>query len=244
MAQTPRFPWVTVSAVVAVGLVSTTAWLQIPIAQTVEQESEPLPVLIMSRPADSADGELLAERLAAYDPTPLFIPSALTSSGLGETVSLRGGDSKGGRDGPFRAFPAELIKNGPLPFPSNVPIPVGPLAGLRLTERSDAPLALGRVDDSGKPLARRGGYLEAVAVGSGRVVLSMRLPEAQNFPGGDWQPLELMGSISRSGLTGGLVVTASSGTDEIDAYFRFYLSENVRIGERLPAGSYVFRVGP
>ncbi|MET0263629.1 MAG: hypothetical protein ABW223_12070 [Rariglobus sp.] len=198
-----------------------------------------LPALGLTRADPSLSGELLAEQLAAYDPAPLFIPSPMTSS---QTPLPE--ENKPGVDGPFAALPAQLTKTGPVNFPPPVALPPSAVAGLRLTERAEAPLVIGRIDAVGKELANRLGYVEAVLAGSGRVALALALPGAPDAPNVDWQPLELAGAVDRSGVVGELVVTSSSSSSEVDEYFRFHLRKNVRIGERLPAGFYVFRVGP
>ena len=86
--------------------------------------------------------------------------------------------------------------------------------------------------------------MEAVEVGDNRVVLTLPLPETGDTPKGDWQPLELLGVVSRFGQVGGLMVTTSSGSDAVDDYFSTRLTRIVRVGERLPSGFYTFRIGP
>lgn len=106
------------------------------------------------------------------------------------------------------------------------------------------PLAIGRTDEKGGGLAPRIGRLEAIELGGKQVALEADLTGDAQAPVGDWQPLELMGAVTRSGVVGDLVVTSSSGSDEIDAFFRSHLRKNMRIGERLAAGFYAFRIGP
>ncbi|MFA6962918.1 MAG: hypothetical protein WC205_19350 [Opitutaceae bacterium] len=240
MATKQRFPWVAVSAVVAFVMVVAVAWLQLPS----DYPSAPtmgarLPVMVLTQLKPELSAELLAERLAAYDPTPLFIPTSMNSN-----EPPIPNDVRPGARGPFTEFAPELTKKGPLAFPSPVVVPAGPVEGLRLTERADAPLAMARADRAGGALPGRLGQVEAALADSGRVVLTLNLPMADGLPVVDWQPLELMGAVTRAGLLGELVITASSGSDEIDDYFRSQLRRNVRIGARLSAGFYVFRVGP
>lgn len=246
MAAKQRFPWISVSAAVSAVVVGSVTWLQVPpdfvpAHQPGAGDRAGLPVLGLARIEPASPAELLAEQLAAYDPAPMFIPSAMTSSEPELPPELRPGAG-----GPFPSLPAELTKTGPLKFPPAVPVPAEAADGLRLTERADVPLVMARADENalGPALAPRLAQVEAITAEGGRVALKLDLPAAADFPAGDWQPLELMGTVTRAGLAGELAVATSSGVDEVDAYFRFHLRKNVRMGERLPEGFYVFRVGP
>ncbi|CAM3055540.1 hypothetical protein RAHE111665_12940 [Rariglobus hedericola] len=228
-----------VSGAVAFIVVAAVAWLQIPSDANQSTDGSKLPVLGLAQTGRAMSAELLAEQLAAYDPTPMFIPTRMSSNepALPE-------ESTPGVGGPFAALPAELTRSGSLKFTAPVPVPSSPAQGLRLTERPYAPLVMARADEVGRALPARLGQLETIAVDTGRVVLTLDLAAVAAFPIGDWQPLELLASVSRAGLVGELVVTSSSGSDEIDEYFRSHLKRNVRIGERLSEGFYAFRVGP
>lgn len=239
MALKERFPWVRVSAVVTLVVVVTVAGLRLPDFERAPESKTVLPKVGLTQIGPDASAELLAEQLAAYDPTPMFIPSPMTSSDPGIKE-----DVQGGTGGPFEPLAPDLTKNGPLRFAAPVPVPAGPVEGLRLTERTEAALALGRADVAGEGLFVRVGQIEAISVDSGRVVFTHTMPEAPDMPDGDWQPLELMGAITRAGLVGELVVTSSSGSEEMDDFFRFHLRKNVRIDARLRPGFYAFRVGP
>jgi hypothetical protein len=239
MAAKQRFPWVTVSAVVAAGVVSIVAWLRVPEYSVTPSEGAHLPALGLTQINAARSKQLLAEQLAAYDPTPLFIPSPMNSHEPPITE-----DARSRASGPFTEIRPELTKTGPLKFPPPVVIPDGPVGGLRLTERPTASLALTRDDEGGGALKTRLARVEAVTAADGRVVLAIDLPFSTEIPPGDWQPLELAGSVNRAGLLGELVVTASSGSGEIDDYFRSLLAKNLRIGARLSEGFYAFRVGP
>jgi hypothetical protein len=239
MATKQRFPWVAVSAVVSFVVVTAVAWLKVPQDKKEPAQVVTLPALALTQISPASSKQLLAEQLAAYDPAPLFIPSPMNSS-----EPVLPDEARSGASGPFPALPPELTKTNPLRFPSPVPIPKKPVDGLVLTERADAPLAMARNDITEGQLRDRLGQVEAVSIGSGRVVLTLDLSGAEDLPVGDWQPLELIGAVTRAGLAGELVVTASSGSAEIDDYFRSHLKRNVRIGARLSEGFYAFRVGP
>lgn len=239
MASKERFPWVRVSAVVALAVVVTVAGLRLPDFERVPESKTVLPRVGLTQIGPDASAELLAEQLAAYDPTPMFLPSPMTGSDPGIKE-----EAQAGTGGPFAPLAPDLTKTGPLRFAAPVPVPAGPVEGLRLTERTEAALALGRMELVGEGLSIRAGQVEAIAVDTGRIVFTLSMPAAPDMPRSDWQPLELMGAITRAGLVGELVVISSSGSEEIDGFFRFHLAKNMRIDARLRPGVYAFRVGP
>ncbi|MFA6289739.1 MAG: hypothetical protein WC661_20340 [Opitutaceae bacterium] len=237
-----RFPWIRVSAAAAVLVVGVVAWLQISAVTPVAKTGAPMPVLGFARLDPSSQAAVMAEQLAAYDPTPLFLPTDM-SSGQKALFS----EEKANADGPFANLAPQLVFNkekAGLVFPSIVEVPSGPVQGLSLTDRRGVTLVIGRTDGVGEKLPGRAGHLEVARAGDGHVVLAMSLPETAGRPQGDWQPMELLGAASRFGLVGGLVVTVSSGSDAVDDYFSDQLTRAVRVGERLPSGFYTFRIGP
>jgi hypothetical protein len=240
MPANQRFPWVAVSAIVSAGVLTAVTWLQPPGSRKREEALATFPPLGLTQLTPASPTGLLVEQLAAYDPAPLFMPSPMNSS---EPPLL--GAAGLNANSPFDALVPELTKTGAMKFPSPVTVPANPVDGLRLTERADAPLALARTDPKLKPLGTRVGQIEVVNAASGRVVSVMDLPPASTeLPEGEWQPLEMMGAVTRAGLIGDLVITTSSGSVEIDEYFRSHLKRNVRIGDRLSQGFYAFRIGP
>jgi hypothetical protein len=239
MAAPQRFPWVAVSAVVALVLMIVVVALRVPESVDVPVAGPALPSLGLTRFGLDAPAELLAEQLAAYDPTPMYIPSAMNSN-----MPVIPPEALPGAGGPFAVLPPDLTKTGVLKYPSSAPIPATAVGGLRLTERADAALVVGRVDTTGRELSSRAGQVEAVAIGGSVATLILDLPASLKVPGGDWQPLDLLGAVTRAGLVGELVVTASSGSEEIDDFFRSHLQKKENIGARLQPGFYAFRVGP
>jgi hypothetical protein len=242
MKAKQRFPWIQVSAAAAVLVVGVVAWLQIPVSTPAPKADAPMPVLGFMRLDPAAHAEVMAEQLAAYDPTPLFLPTAMNS---GQKTLFS--EERTNVDGPFGTLPAQLVfskDKANLVFKPIVDVPSGPVQGLALTDLRAFSLVIGRTDGAGEALPSRAGYLEVARTGDGRVVLSLSLVETANRPQGDWQPMELQGAVSRFGLVGGLVVTVSSGSDVIDDYFSAQLTKTLRVGERLPSGFYTFRIGP
>ena len=241
MVPKQRFPWVSVSAVVAVVVVGVVVWLQIPQSPINPQQRASLPLLGFTKLDPSRTPEILAEQLAAYDPTPLFLPTAMNCS---QTAFLI--DEQRNTEGPFAPLKTFFIfpeGDVGLNFPPIVAVPTSSVQGLDMADQRETPLFLGRMNSVGKKLPSRVGYMEALEAGSGRVVLSLPL-DAADGPQGDWQPMELLGAVSRFGQAGSLVVTVSSGSDDVDDYFCSQLTQVIRIGARLPPGFYVFRIGP
>ncbi len=241
MAAKQRFPWVLASAAVAVGVVGVVVWLQIPPVPANLSQRALLPALGFTKLDSSRTPEVLAEQLAAYDPTPLFLPTAMNSN---QTAFFA--DSRHNADGPFTPLkPPFIFTEGDahLKFPPFIAAPTSSVEGLDMVDRRETPLFLGRMDSAGGKLPLRVGYLEALEAGSGRVVLSLPL-DMVDGPQGDWQPMELLGAVSRFGQVGSLVVTVSSGSDDVDDYFCSQLTQVARIGARLTPGFYAFRIGP
>lgn len=105
---------------------------------------------------------------------------------------------------------------------------------------------IGRNDAQVQPLPPRAGFIEVVSAASGEPVIGDVLPISAARPPGDkpWAPLEFLARIDAAGLAAPLVVTTSSGVEEIDAYFRAFLTKNYRLGERLEPGFYRVIVAP
>lgn len=243
-----RFPWVAAGAAAALLVVGTVAWLQIPAApKSVPSPSggTALPTLTLTQ-ADgdagrAASANALAEKLSAYDPTVLFLPSAMNS---GQKVFHPEGPSNDG--GPFGDLGPRLVFNAQkaaLPFPAVAATPAGPVEALTLIARRDAPV-IGRTDGEGGALPARLASVQAARPEDGRVVMALTLPLSAAAPQTDWRPLELVGAVSSTGLVGDLAVSESSGSAEVDAFFAGQLAKGTRVGERLSPGVYVFRVGP
>ena len=91
----------------------------------------------------------------------------------------------------------------------------------------------------------RGGYVEITAVKDGARILEQELPVAARPPGDkSWGPVDYLAVVDAAGLVSPLVVTSGSRVDEVDSYFREFLAQNFRIGERLSPGFYRITVVP
>jgi hypothetical protein len=252
MAAAANFPWLRASAVVAILAVAAAALLRLPAAAPDSPARPNLPPVRVTKLGPAGSSVLLAEKLELDDPTLLFMPAPVDR---GEAVLP-------GARRPEAGVPAATVPDKKLFFSAEslaaknaagdlavqfsepVPAPKNPTGGLKLTDRTDVPLTLGRTDDKTAQPPARAGWVEAVAAGSGQVVWAGALGGAEVAPSGDWDPLELLGAVAPAGLVGDLVVTRSSGSDTVDSQIRLLLAQTLRVGERLPPGLYTFRVGP
>lgn len=236
MPAKDRFPWVAVSAAVAAIVIAAMVALPLPVESPRVTQPEKLPSLGLTRISRDNATELLMEQIVAYDPAPMFIPSAMNSS----APELPAGP---GELGPFADIPSRFSRSAPLGFPAAVKIPSNPVEALKRSAQSEDLLALGLTDGfSGNTLTATAS-VEVVRLGEGAIVLALDMPNSNGTAAVDWQPLELIGAVRRTGLVGELVVSISSGSSEIDDNFRSLLRENVLIGDRLPVGFYTFRIG-
>ncbi len=248
MVSAKPFPWGPVAAVIAVAAVAAVALLRFPASPPRGEEAPHLPTVGVTKPDPAGRSVLLAEKLAAYDPTALFLPAPLNSGESVLPARLRPEAGVPADTVPDRklVFSPDSLAGGDLAVQFSDPVapPADAVEGLKLAARPEVPLALGRTDWNLSKLRPRAGWVEAVAADSGRVVWAGDLGAAPAAAGGDWQPLELLGTVASAGLVGDLVVTTSSGSDEVDRNVRQQRAQGVRVGARLSPGRYTFRVGP
>jgi hypothetical protein len=145
----------------------------------------------------------------------------------------------------FASYPPNLhfpVEGLALPLPSAGP--EQPAEALASDPPGNRLMGIGRTDGTAPVLPARGAYIEVTAAGTGSAVLTAELPGAKPPEGTLWQPLEFVAAVDPAGLVGPLVLAERSDVDAVDAYFERYLTRSFRIGERLPPGFYLVRVGP
>jgi hypothetical protein len=210
-----------------------------PVALTVAKPAPALRKVEIAK-ASSLD-PALADEAAIKDQKPLFLPTE-------RNVSLRAprrpeaGRSVLDLDASRLSFgDAELKLN--LPAPEQVPEKP---AHVVLTDPAAAPLhGFGQANVRIDALKPRGGFVEVVDTATNRRVLAEALkPDAKPPTERPWRPMEFLARVEPSGLIGSLVITSRSDVEEVDNFFRIYLSRTYRIGERLPPGFYRIVVGP
>jgi hypothetical protein len=198
------------------------------------------------RLGDASPNPVLAQEAYLLDPTPLFLPTSRNSSHK-EGRLREPNDSFSGYE-PNRIFEESRLS---LDLPPSTDMPANP-AGALGEEPPDVPyLGFGRSEVAVPPLSMRGAFVEIVDTGSGRVVYDGPVEGAAPPASGAWQPMEFLAAVDAAGLVGPLVRTPTSlselgaaGAEEVDAYFRRYLAESFRVGQRLTPGFYRICVGP
>jgi hypothetical protein len=200
------------------------------------------PAVDLTRLDRRAVDDVVREQAELFDPTPLFLPTRLNAqpSHLAVGVALEPGTA-------FAAFEPQLIfdENSltALNFPSVVAMPARPVEALAVGMPPRPLLGFGRIDLMAEPLPARGGYLEVSEAGTGNPVLAQPLTELPP-PAENWAPLEFLVAVNNMGLIDPPQLAHSSGSDAVDAYFRAFLTEKLRLGARLRPGFFRVCIGP
>jgi len=190
-----------------------------------------------------------SEEVALSDLAPLFLPTPWNASLApaphrepGKTFFDREAVSYAFGDAGW-SFERELP---PVVTMSGKPMAAAlPLDALRANSPAAVLSGFGRSDLPLLPVPARSGFVEIIETGSGRSVLAVALPPDIRPPTERmWAPLEFLASVEAAGLVAPLTLTARSGVEEVDAFYRNYLTRTFRLGERLPPGFYRVTVSP
>ncbi len=201
---------------------------------------EPFVKLAGGGAAQGVRDRVLAEQAKYFDPTPLFIPTEWNygQGPLPANVVKQPGQV-------FADFGAKLnfSENGLAKYGAGEETAPASLPEI-LARGNEAPFAgFGQVDVPRPALPERGGFVDIKALRDGSLILAASL-EGVKLPRTDFSPVEFLVAVGKAGLLGEPVLTAGSGSDEIDATLRSHLVRNFRLGERLAPGRYVVSVGP
>src|SRR5690606_28715249 len=112
-----------VSAAVALPIVAAAVWLKVPQEREGAAAEGRLPTLAFVRTESGPSAEVLAERMAAYDPTPMFLPVAVDGGEQPLPAGPRDDD-----EGPFGSIPPALTKSGLVPIDVVTAVPRSPVA--------------------------------------------------------------------------------------------------------------------
>jgi hypothetical protein len=215
-----------------------------PLAPPASQASLPEPPRVSVRPIGWQEGNsLLYDQATFFDPTPLFLPTEWNTD-------------QGPLPAPVQRQPGQVFPDFParptygtaglvLPIAPAESTPQRPVDLLEAPSR-DPFFGFGRIDAPLAPLTSRVAVVEVREVGTGKLVLNRVLDGTTAIPGGDpdWKPAEFLVSVTAEGLLGRPMETASSDLEEVDVFFRDYLANTLRLGERLAPGMYRVVVGP
>ncbi|HRE81408.1 MAG TPA: hypothetical protein PLN52_10190 [Opitutaceae bacterium] len=175
------------------------------------------------------------------DPTPLFLPTKVNAAPLGPQrlrIANRGS---------FKTFPpvfSNPVSSVELSFPPIADVPTTVGRGLRVGEQPNPYRTFGEGEPTIEPLPKRLAYVDVVPARGGETVLSMAVPAVEDGPKAEWHPMEWIVAVDRKGLMGSLALAVSSGSEEGDLFFRRYLADGFRLGNRLDPGLYRVRISP
>ncbi|MGA3006983.1 MAG: hypothetical protein ABSE59_03730 [Opitutaceae bacterium] len=201
----------------------------------------PAPAVGLTRLDNGTADAVTREQAELLDPTPLFLPTGLNA----QPRRLPDGAARE-PEVAFAAFVPRLLfdENAlALKFPAIVAVPARPIEALTVGVSPRPVLGFGRVDLAVEPLSAQGGFAEVSAAATGQTVLAQSLTEAAP-PAAGWAPLEFLVTVNSMGLVGPPELTRSSGNDSVDAYFRDFLADKIRLGARLQPGLFCVKIGP
>lgn len=253
-----RWGWAVVSALAVAALVV--------ILFSVTRAPVPTAAPVRAKPAielaERAAKSALDDEATLLDPTPLFLPTKWNTAQKkieapepgGTFQSFRFPAKPGFADTDLRLeradVPAKLWTSIDLPTP--VGVPEKPAHALAPDAPGALSLGFGRADAAVAAMPARGASVEIVSAGTGEAALSQQVmaqvqalaAEAKPPGGRAWQTMEFVAAIDAAGLAAPMMMSAHSGVEEVDAYFRNFLVRTLRLGERLAPGFYRISVGP
>lgn len=223
-----------------------TAMVRFPLSNPTDRA--PAPAAFELRRVAAAD-LVQSEEVALSDLAPLFLPTPWNAS-LAPAPQREPGKTFFDREALRFAF-GDAGWSFERDLPPVVTLGGKPLADARpldiLGANSPAPLlsGFGRSELPLVALPARSGFVEIIETGTGRPVLAVALPPDIRPPTERmWAPVEFLATVEAAGLVAPLTLTARSGVEEVDAFYRNYLARTFRLGERLTPGFYRITVSP
>lgn len=197
------------------------------------------PFVQLAGAGKAAGDRLLQEKAELLDPTPLFFP---TEWNYGQQPLRLISRKQPGQF--FGAFPPQRIidEKNIASYGAETPAVPEKLADV-LVQGNEAPFAgIGQIDKPQSGLYVRMGYLEIRDLKSGYIIRGESLTGVF-LSRKDFAPVEFLVVVEAGGLIGEPFLTAGSGWDEVDSFFRTYLVKSYRLGERLRPGRYRVVIG-
>jgi hypothetical protein len=189
------------------------------------------------------EDRLLREDATLRDPTPLFLPTRWNAAENALTADARRGaglSSFGGYSAKL-SFPETAVG---LQLPAVVTVPARPAESLGAGQSTRPLQGLGETDEPAPSLEPRAAFIEVVTAADGHAVIAHPLRDARPPGEVNWQPLEFLIAVDRSGVVRPPVLTTSSRFANVDAYFQEYLAKELHLGARLTPGFYRVCFGP
>lgn len=237
------FPWVVAAVPVAALLLWAGLALDLP-------EPDGVPGPVVARPdlrvtiMDPGQETTMGERLKLLDPTPLFLPSPLSSSQL--DYPRAEGDAEGAilKDYEPRLVAADWYAPDGGGLAQARPLP-GAMDVIGATEIRLPFLGLGRDELKAGKLPRRWALASVYSLKSRAVVEQLDLPPpvAAGFPDTLWSPMEFLLLTEADGIVGGAELLAGSGIPEVDEYVLNTIKSTFALGGGLRPGIYRLVVG-
>lgn len=199
----------------------------------------PEPFVQLASSGQAATARVLQERAELLDPTPMFLPTDRNAgqAGLPRQLVARPGQIFADFAPRLNIDEADLANYG-----ADTAGAPESLADV-MARSNEVPFAgLGEQANAIVKLEARSACFEVKNL-QGKSLLSESV-QAKAVPRGDFVPLEFIATVSAAGLVGEPMLVASSGAEEVDAFFRDYLAKAARLGERLAPGTYRVQVGP
>ncbi len=238
----PAFPWLWTSVAVVIVFVGAMALVRTPEPPAPRRplNAEPRSQVGLTRLDEKSADAVTREEAVFRDPTPLFLPTPWNAGAeVGPRVPTTG------PEGRFPDYAAKWV-NPAMELPvwfAPTPVPALPAAGLRVGERRNPFGAVGRRETAIEPLPERLAFVEVLQTETGRRVLATPLTLVTGAPAADWQPLELLVGVDRTGWVDA-AVTSGSGVDEWDRFLRRFIEKEFRLAQRVAPGFYRVVVGP
>jgi hypothetical protein len=196
----------------------------------------PSPLVRVASADAATPDQILRERAELLDPTPLFFP---TEWNYGQRP--RGAEIRKEPGQVFGGFEPKLTVGEQSMAPFQVQTAPAPekLSDV-LEQGSEASFAgMGQVRST---LPVRSGYIEVRDMENGNLVISQSL-SGITPPRSDFAPVEFLVTVGSAGLVGDPLLTSGSEGEDVDNFFRDYLVQAYRLGERLRPGRYRVLVG-
>jgi len=182
--------------------------------------------------------QVVRERLELLDPAPLIAPTPWNAGAQALPAELQRQPGE-----VFGLFESQMTFSTERLPPVFAPAAMAPSTPTQALEQAPPGAGgwspFGRVDRPITPFVARDAGLEVFTFAGGPSVAReslVDLPDAVKER--DWDPLEFTIVVAREGLVGLPSVALSSGVETIDAFFRDFLAQQFRIGERLAPGFY------